>query len=77
MGSDCRIADWNNEDADGVANKARIMVAPELCPAIVIFEGLPPKLGSTVCRKFIAVMTSWTARFMLPLGAIKPNYAQL
>ena len=47
MGSDCRMADWNKVDAEGVANSARTIFAPELWPAIVIFEEEPPKLGTT------------------------------
>lgn len=73
MGSDCKIADWKSEDADGMASKPRITVAPELCPARVIFEALPPKLGTTVCRKWRDVMMSSAARFNLPFGAISPS----
>ena len=35
MGSDCRTADWNIEDADGAAKTALTMFAPALCPAMV------------------------------------------
>jgi hypothetical protein len=63
----------NNDDADGTASKALIILAPELCPASVIFEALPPKLGATFCRNFNDVIMSLTARFVAPDGAMNPR----
>ena len=74
MGSDCRIPDTNNDEADGVASRARIMFAPELWPATVILPAFPPKLGTTFCRNFRPVMTSLRARLALPFGAKRPSY---
>lgn len=48
MGSDWRMADWNRDDADGTASSALIMLAPLLCPATVILDTDPPKLGMTL-----------------------------
>ena len=73
MGSEWRIADWNRGDAAGVARIALTMLAPALCPAIVIFEAEPPKLGTTACRNASAFMTSLTARLWLPSGARNPS----
>ena len=68
----CRIADANRLSADGVASSARIMFAPLLWPASVIFE-LPPKEVTTLWTNFIAFITSCTARLVPPSGAIKPR----
>lgn len=74
MGSDCKIADWKKGSASGVANRALTMFAPALCPAIVILEAEPPKLGTTIWRKPRAAMTSVTARLWDPLGSRKPSW---
>lgn len=68
------IPDWKSEETDGIASKVRTMVAPELCPAIVIFEELPPKLGTTLVRNCRAVILSLIARLVSPLGGMSPNY---
>ena len=49
------------------------MVAPELCPEIVIFDEDPPINGTPAFKTFKALMTSPTAKFVCPLGAMKPN----
>lgn len=49
------------------------MVAPELWPAIVIFDGDPPIIGTPAWKSFKALMTSPTAKFFSPSGAIKPS----
>jgi hypothetical protein len=73
IGSDWSIPDWNNDDADGTASKALTMFAPLLCPAIVILDALPPKLGATFFKKFKAETMSFTARFVVLSGAMKPS----
>lgn len=73
IGSDWRMADWNREDAEGIASMPRIMFAPELWPASVILEVLPPKLGRTFFKKFNEVMMSLAAKFVCPLGAMSPS----
>ena len=62
IGSEWRIADWKRDDEEGVARIALTMFAPALCPAMVILEAEPPKLGTTVCKKPRALITSATAR---------------
>ncbi len=73
IGSDCKMACWNRESAEGTARRALIMFAPELWPATVILEAEPPKLGTTFCRNERAVITSATARLCAPEGARKPS----
>lgn len=73
MGSLCKMAFWNKLSALGVANSARTIVAPLLCPAIVIFDVSPLKLGSTLLKNCSALIMSFTARFVSPLGAMNPN----
>ena len=73
MGSECRAADWNSGDADGIARSALTIFAPALWPAMVIFCDEPPKLGITTCKKARAFMTSLTARLYPPLGCKNPN----
>lgn len=73
MGSDCRMADWKRDDAEGIASIPRIILAPELCPARVILDVLPPKLGSTFWRKLSDVMMSLMAKLVSLLGAISPS----
>jgi hypothetical protein len=60
-----------------MARSALTMVAPELWPAIVIFDGDPPIIGTPAFKNFKALMTSPTAKFVSPLGAMKPNYARV
>jgi len=67
------MADWNKDEADGTASNALIIVPPLLCPARVIFEGLPPKDGRTVRKNERAVTTSLTARLVVPSGDNKPS----
>lgn len=67
------MADWKNVAADGVASKARIMLAPLLCPARVIFEILPPKLGKILRKNFSEAIISCTAKFVRPSGELKPS----
>lgn len=70
------MAEWNVEEADGVASNALTMLAPELWPAIVILEEEPPKLGTTFCKNFNAFIVSFTALLvMLPSGDMKPSYS--
>ena len=76
MVSDWTIADLNNEDAEGVASKPRIKDAPALCPAMVIWEASPPKLGTTFCKNFKAFIASVTPRLVGPLGGKKPSCAR-
>jgi hypothetical protein len=73
IGSDCNMADWNKDVADGTASRVLIMLAPLLCPAMVILELEPPKDGMTVRKNDKAVTTSLTARFVGPPGAMKPS----
>ena len=73
MGSDCRIPDLNSGEADGVAKRALIILPPLLCPASVIFEVEPPNEGITWFKKFIALITSFTARLVEPSGDMKPS----
>ena len=77
IGSDCRMAETKYFEAEGVASKARIMPAPLLWPASVIFEELAPKEEAIDPRKSSALMTSVTARFVLPSGDKNPSYKQL
>lgn len=49
------------------------MFAPALCPAMVILDNDPPKLGTTDLRKPRAAMTSRTARLWSPFGDKNPN----
>lgn len=67
------MADWKSDDAEGVASSALIMFAPELCPAMVILDAEPPKLGMTFCKKRSAFIVSITALFVAPVGPMKPN----
>lgn len=73
MGSECRAADWNREEAEGAANKALTKFAPALWPAMVIFDDEAPKLGRTCCRNAKAFITSLTARLYPPSGCKKPS----
>lgn len=58
IGSDSRIALWNSDDAEGAASSPRIMFAPELWPATVTLEAVPPKLGMTFWMNFSERMVS-------------------
>jgi hypothetical protein len=73
IGSDWRIADVKREEAEGIASSALTIVAPELWPAIVIFDGDPPIIGTPTFKSFKALMTSPTAKFVSPSGAMKPS----
>ena len=73
IGSDCKIPETKSEEAEGVARRARIMFAPELCPARVILLGFPPKLGRTFCRNWRLVITSLRPRLVFPFGARRPS----
>ena len=77
IGSDWRIAELKRWEAEGVARSALTIVAPELWPAIVIFEGDPPISRTPVCKTVNALMTSLTAKFICPLGPMKPNCGQV
>ena len=52
------------------------MFAPLLCPAIVIFDAEPPKLGTTFCRNVRALIVSPRAMFVFPAGSFHPSYEQ-
>lgn len=67
------MADLKSDEAEGTARRARTIWAPELCPAMEILDALPPKEGPTVCKNLSPVTTSFTARFVWPLGAMNPN----
>jgi hypothetical protein len=67
------MAFWNNDDAEGAANSRRIMFAPLLWPASVIFFESPPKEGTTLAKNLSAVMVSFTARLVDPSGAKRPS----
>ena len=41
---------------------------------MVIFLELPPNAGKTFLRKQRALTRSWTAKFVVPLGAMKPSF---
>jgi hypothetical protein len=77
IGSDWMIADLKRDEAEGVARRALTIVAPELWPAIVIFDEDPPIIGMPAFKTFKALITSPTAKFVPPLGAMKPNYTQV
>ena len=73
MGSDCKITERKRELAEGAESMARIMLAPELWPARVTLEALPPNDGATRLMNSKALETSLTARFVFPLGAKNPS----
>lgn len=63
------MAELNKVLADGVPSRVRIILAPELCPATVIFEGLPPNEAMLFFTNFNALTTSLGPRLVLPFGA--------
>lgn len=70
------MAEWNREEADGTASRARIMLAPLLCPATVILDADPPKAGTVLAKNWRAVTMSFRPRLVVPSGPRKPNYEQ-
>lgn len=76
IGSDCKMAERNSDEAEGTASNARIMLAPLLWPARVILEALPPNDGTTLFKNLRELTTSFTARLVVPLGAMKPSYTR-
>jgi len=74
MGSEWSAAERKREEADGAARRARTSVPPELWPAIVTLEGLPPNDGAARLMNSRAFTESFTARLVFPLGARNPSY---
>jgi hypothetical protein len=77
IGSDWRIADLKRDEAEGMARRVLTMVPPELWPAIVILDADPPIIGTPAFKTVKALIISLTARLVPPLGAMKPNCAEV